>query len=127
MYWGDHVRAVRLERGLLQREAAEIIGIAKTNLVAWEKHEKEPRPSSLPGVISFLGYCPMAYPENEGQKIRLWRRLLGYGHRDFAKLVNLHPATVRRIELGRFKDAERYSQNISIIQETLRSLMLRNW
>lgn len=49
---GADVRALRLQRGLKQREFAELLGV-KTNVVAqWESRKNDRIPFSAPGVIA---------------------------------------------------------------------------
>ncbi|WP_425602311.1 helix-turn-helix domain-containing protein [Luteolibacter yonseiensis] len=39
---GDHIRAVRLRRGLEQSEVAEILGVSKETVWNWENHRNAP-------------------------------------------------------------------------------------
>ena len=60
---GDHVRAVRLQRGMLQREVAELIGVRRGTINKWERNRGEPRAADVPKIIRFLGYEPLSLPE----------------------------------------------------------------
>ena len=55
---GDHIRARRLGRGLLQRQAAEEIGVVVESIRNWELGWRAPAIRHLPGIIRFLGYSP---------------------------------------------------------------------
>jgi DNA-binding XRE family transcriptional regulator len=52
---GEHLRRVRLDRGLSQRQAAEAIGCHPTALLHWEKGHAEPELRFLPAILRFLG------------------------------------------------------------------------
>ena len=74
---GDHVRAHRLERGLLQRQAAEEIGAVVESIRNWELGWRPPAIRHLPGIIRFLGYSPLLQPSTLAEKIRMCRQLRG--------------------------------------------------
>jgi DNA-binding transcriptional regulator YiaG len=42
---GEHLRRVRLDRGLWQKQVAKEIGCSKASLTNWEKGHAEPRPA----------------------------------------------------------------------------------
>ena len=56
--YGDHVRARRLDLGMLQRQAADIIGVDETTIYNWESNRVEPAARLIPRIIRFLGYSP---------------------------------------------------------------------
>lgn len=51
----DHIRAVRMDRGLLQREVADIIGVAFSSIENWERKRNEVSLKYIPNVLAFLG------------------------------------------------------------------------
>jgi transcriptional regulator with XRE-family HTH domain len=55
---GDHIRASRLELGMLQREVAEILGMDTTTITNWERNRCNPSARMLPRILRFLGYSP---------------------------------------------------------------------
>ena len=55
---GEHLRRARLDRGLPQRQVAEVIGCHHTSLLNWERWRAEPKLRYLPGILCFLGYDP---------------------------------------------------------------------
>jgi DNA-binding XRE family transcriptional regulator len=57
--YGDHVRAKRLDSGLLQRQVADIIGVDETTIYNWENNRVEPAAQLVPRIIQFLGYSPL--------------------------------------------------------------------
>ncbi len=56
---GEHVRAVRLKRGLLQRELAIRLAVTESTVVHWERGATVPQPKDGPVIVSFLGYLPL--------------------------------------------------------------------
>ncbi|MFH1277565.1 MAG: helix-turn-helix transcriptional regulator [Candidatus Eisenbacteria bacterium] len=55
---GDHLRKRRMDLGLLQREVAERLGVAKDTYRFWECNRARPLPRQWEGIIRFLGYRP---------------------------------------------------------------------
>ena len=58
MTYGDHLRAKRLDLGLLQRQVADEIRVDEATIYNWEGHRTEPALRFVPRIIEFLGYCP---------------------------------------------------------------------
>jgi len=81
---GDHIRKRRLELMLLQREAAERIGVTECSVYNWENGVSSPDFRKLPAIIAFLGYNPVPEPTGEAER-RVWqRRSLGLSQREAA-------------------------------------------
>jgi transcriptional regulator with XRE-family HTH domain len=55
---GDHIRARRLELGMLQREVAEVLGVDTMTITNWERNRCNPSARMLPRILRFLGYSP---------------------------------------------------------------------
>src|SRR5262249_26183545 len=51
---GDEIRKVRLERGLLQRDVARVIGVSVQSVVGWETNRRQPAVVHIPGIVRFL-------------------------------------------------------------------------
>jgi DNA-binding XRE family transcriptional regulator len=66
---GDHLRARRLDLGLLQKEVAERLGASQASVLNWEKGRLSPDFTFLPAVIRFLGYDPRPEGETLGEKL----------------------------------------------------------
>ena len=43
---------------MLQRQAADIIGVDETTIYNWENNRVEPAVRLIPRIIRFLGYSP---------------------------------------------------------------------
>ena len=67
----DHILARRLDKGMLQREAAKEIGISTSTLENWERKQSSPRTRYIPLLTKFLGYSLIKYHPNGG-----WRQTL---------------------------------------------------
>ena len=49
------LRAARVNKGLNQQEAAEIIGVSRTTLQAWETYKSYPTVAQLPAIEAAYG------------------------------------------------------------------------
>ncbi len=97
---GDHIRAVRLERGLRQREVAEQIGVRRGTINKWECKRGEPRTRDVPRIIEFLGYDPFPDPQRFEELMRIWRMRNGLSARAAARLIGVGEATWAAWERG---------------------------
>jgi transcriptional regulator with XRE-family HTH domain len=52
---GDRIRVSRLDRGMSQREVAEVIGVKRGTINKWECNRGEPRACDMPAILKFLG------------------------------------------------------------------------
>jgi DNA-binding XRE family transcriptional regulator len=59
---GQHLKKRRRELGLLQREAAERMGVSTDTVVNWEKDNTKPVTAQFRPVVAFLGYDPTPKP-----------------------------------------------------------------
>ena len=55
---GDHIRARRLDLGLLQKDVAEIIGVTTDTITNWEKGRNQPMIWHYLKIKKFLGCSP---------------------------------------------------------------------
>lgn len=106
---GDHLRKVRLDRGLRQRDVAGIIGADPFTVLNWETGATNPKLRYLPAIIRFLGYNPIpvdpALPLQVKLKARRWE--LGLSLKELAKNLKLNEYTIRKLEAGRSKKPTR--------------------
>lgn len=103
---GDHIRTVRLNRGLLQKEAALLIGVDTMTLWGWENDEREPTIRLWKGIIRFLGYYPFAHKKLE-EKLLAYRRTHGLSQEELAARLGVDPQSVARWEAGEKPHFER--------------------
>jgi ribosome-binding protein aMBF1 (putative translation factor) len=97
---GDHVRAKRIELGLVQKDVGRSIGVAAGTVTNWEVGATDPEVSLIPAVIGFLGYNPLPAPRSFGESIRRARLALGWSVAMLAAKSRVDPATVARLEVG---------------------------
>lgn len=103
---GDHIRKVRLNRGLRQRDVAQIIGVDPFTILNWETGATKPKFRYMPVIIRFLGCNPCPVPPDSPVGVRLKaRRLeLGLSLKQLAKHLKLNEDTLRKLEAGRSKN-----------------------
>jgi len=97
---GDHIRKRRLDLHLLQRDAAEQIGVSAATIYNWERNLTSLQIHDIPAVIRFLGYDPLPSGETAGAKLVRARRVLGLTQRAMAKNLGVDPTTLARWERG---------------------------
>jgi DNA-binding XRE family transcriptional regulator len=84
---GGHLKKRRRGLGLLQREAAERMGIQRDTYVNWGKDKTRPVPSQFRPVVAFLGYGPTPAPETLSERLKAKRRSLGATFAQVAILI----------------------------------------
>ena len=98
--FSDHLRKRRLDLGLLQREAAEQIGVDTTTITNWELGHTTPALCWMPNVTQFLGYDPAPKPETIGQSLKRYRQRHGIPQHELANRLGVDPGTLGRWERG---------------------------
>lgn len=66
----ENLRTRRLELGLTQKAAAQQMGVKPGTYANWEQGRDEPRVSSFPTIINFLGYDPSPEAQTLSERIR---------------------------------------------------------
>ncbi len=100
---GDHLRKVRLDRGLLQEEAARELEVSLGTVVNWEQNHTAVATRFMPRVVAFLGFDPRPADEPFGLRIRARREVLGLSQVALAKRLGVNASTVVAWERGRRK------------------------
>ncbi|MEW8001043.1 MAG: helix-turn-helix transcriptional regulator [Candidatus Thiodiazotropha endolucinida] len=95
---GDHLRRIRLKRGLRQIDVAPRLGVNPWTLRNWELNRTKPSVQYCPAIMDFLGYCPYQRGDTLGRKIMLHRTHQGLSQRDLARIVGIDPGTISRWE-----------------------------
>lgn len=97
---GDHIRKARYERGLLQKEVADIIGVNVATVVNWEKNHTSPPIMLIPKIISFLGYNPLneTVDNTLSGMLKCYRQKHGLSFKNLAKLIPCDESTLSRLE-----------------------------
>lgn len=97
---GDHLRKVRMDRGLPQPQAAKMLGITSNSLTTWELNQYQPQVKHWPNIIAWLGYYPEADDGSIGYQLRKYRRYEGIRQKILAKRIGVDEKTLWRIEMG---------------------------
>jgi transcriptional regulator with XRE-family HTH domain len=93
---GEHLKKRRRELGLLQREAAERMGISRDTYVNWERGKTEPVSAQFRPVVAFLGYDPTPEPETLAERLEAKQRRLGASLAQVARYLGWDPGSLRR-------------------------------
>jgi transcriptional regulator with XRE-family HTH domain len=98
---GDHLRKRRLDLGLLQREVAAQISVAKDTISNWEGNATSPDLRMVPRIMRFLGYEPERRNVSPGDRLLACRRSRGLSQSEMARRLGIDPGTLSRWERGR--------------------------
>lgn len=112
---GDHIRKKRMDLGLLQREAAKIIGVKATTIWNWE-HGTEPEQKYNPRIINFLGYIPFDCPDDIMGRLAWYKRFNGLSLPELGRRMNRHPDQLRGWLSG---ERRPFARNIESIEQFL--------
>jgi transcriptional regulator with XRE-family HTH domain len=93
---GQHLKRRRRELDLLQREAAERMGIGKETYANWEKDKTTPVASQFRPVVTFLGYDPSSPPATLKERVVAKRRALGVTFDQVANHLGWDSGTLTR-------------------------------
>jgi transcriptional regulator with XRE-family HTH domain len=93
---GQHFKKRRRELGLLQREAAEMMGVSTDTVVNWEKGRTEPVAAQFRPVVAFLGYDPTPEPQTLAERLEAKQRRLGASLAQVARYLGCDPGSLRR-------------------------------
>jgi len=105
---GEHLKKRRRELGLLQREAAERMGILTETYANWEKGKTEPVASQFRPVVTFLGFDPSPAPTTLAGRLEAKRRVTGLTFEQVATHLGWDPGTLTRYFNGTWRmSAER--------------------
>jgi transcriptional regulator with XRE-family HTH domain len=100
---GEHLKKRRKELGLLQREAAEQMGIGTETYANWENDKTEPVASQFRPVVAFLGYDPTPEANTLAERLEAKRRGLGVTFDQIAGYLGWDPATLTRYLNGTWR------------------------
>ena len=120
----NHIRARRLDAGLFQRQAAEVIGVDETSVFNWENNTIQPASRLIPNIIRFLGYCPYTPGLPFTGRLKLVRQSLGYSQERMAEKLGIDEGTWRRWEAGMRQPAPKYVGRITAFLDTLQPVEL---
>lgn len=110
----DHLIRCRKQRGLLQREAAAIMGVCTESVSQWEAGGT-PADRLWPRVVGFLGYDPSPPPTSGGERLKLWRRRQGLSIGALSRAVRCDEATLAKWEKDRALPAPQHGEALDAI------------
>jgi len=91
-----------MDRGLLQHEVAEEMGVCAWTVINWETGETQPAVHRLHRVIRFLGYDPFPEPICFAEEVLALRRSEGLTQRELARRLRVDEGTVRFWEQAKY-------------------------
>jgi transcriptional regulator with XRE-family HTH domain len=100
---GEHLKKRRRELSLLQREAAERMGIGTDTYANWEKGKTEPVAAQFRPVLEFLGYDPTLAPKTLAEKVQRKRRAIGATFSQVAQHLGWDTGTLTRYLNGTWR------------------------
>jgi len=90
-----------MDRGLLQRDVARVVGVDKWTVLNWERGKTQPVVRYYPAIIAFLGYNPLpAAGETFPERLKAARRAQGMSWKRLAAYLGVWETTVRDWENG---------------------------
>ena len=109
---GDHIRKVRMDRNLFQKDVANTIGVTEDCITNWENNRSVPQISHMPAIIKFIGYEPGINHDQKGwgKTILSYRQSHGMTRKALAKEIGIDERTLRKLEKGEgcfFRKTER--------------------
>lgn len=100
---GQHLKKRRRELGLLQRDAAERMGIDLWTYRNWESDATAPVAARFRPIIQFLGYDPSPEPKTLADRLAAKQRALGATLSQVAQQLGWDPGSLRRYVDGRWR------------------------
>jgi transcriptional regulator with XRE-family HTH domain len=100
---GEHLKRRRRELGLLQREAADRMGVSTDTVVNWEKDKTKPVAAQFRPVVAFLGYDPTPASSTLAARLQAKRRTLGVTFSQVARYLGWNSGTLARYLSGRWR------------------------
>lgn len=97
---GDHLRKVRLDRGLSQPDVAKILKVSTDMVTCWELNRNQPTAKFAKAIIDFLDYIPFKVDDcSIGKQLYYARLITGKTQKQVAKIIGCDTSNMRRIEL----------------------------
>ncbi|MCC6411911.1 MAG: helix-turn-helix domain-containing protein [Saprospiraceae bacterium] len=109
---GDHLRKVRLDRGLSQPQVAGLLQVTTDSVAGWETNRNHPTPKYAKAIITFLGYFPFTEGLTLGKRLYHARLMAGKTQEEVAKMTGCDESNLRLIELERRKPRGRNTRKI---------------
>ena len=91
-----------MDLGLLQKDVASQLRVAKDTLRNWEQNRTEPDLRLVPRILRFLDLdrVPGVDSSSAGELLVAYRRALGISQSEMARHLGIDPTTLSRWERG---------------------------
>ncbi|MFN0214171.1 MAG: helix-turn-helix domain-containing protein [Saprospiraceae bacterium] len=121
---GDHLRKVRLDRGLSQLDVSVILKVSTDMVTCWELNRNQPTAKFAKAIIDFLGYVPFKVEDcSIGKQLFYARLISGKTQKQVAKIIGCDASNLRYIELDQRKPQNEIQKKIQeYIKTTLNYL-----
>jgi len=97
---GDHLRKVRLDKGMSQPQVSLILNTSTDMVTNWELNRNEPTPKFAKLIIEFIGYVPFSLENASlGKRIYYARLMSGMTQDQISKEIGCDESNLRNIEL----------------------------
>ena len=127
---GDHIRKIRMELKLLQKDLARICGVTEDCIRNWEKNRSAPQIRFFRRIISFLDYMPFEVDLTTlSGKLKAYRHINGISQKQFGKVLGVDGATVCSWELEENKPHKAIMEKIDLMLKCSRpsALGISRW
>ncbi|MBS1683244.1 MAG: helix-turn-helix domain-containing protein [Bacteroidetes bacterium] len=95
-----------MERRLLQKDVAEIVGVTEDCITLWENNKSDPTAKYVAKIIQFIGELPPILPDTFAGKVKAYRYVHGLTHAQMGRLVGVNGSTVSAWEAGYLPNPE---------------------
>jgi len=85
----EHVKRLRVQRGLTQYQTARLLKVSSWTIRKWENGHTTPPVAYLPALIRFLGYDPFPQAHTLPERLRAKRRAMGWSIRAAARGIGV--------------------------------------
>jgi len=101
---GEHIRKIRMDRQLVQKDVAKLFTVSEETLVHWEMGRYTPRIRHFKPIIAFLGYYPFTHETASlGGQILKYRQTNGLTCRQMGRKVGVNASAIEAWEKGKNK------------------------
>jgi transcriptional regulator with XRE-family HTH domain len=95
---GDHIRNQRLQKGLLQKEVADLFQVTEDTITNWEKNRCKPLELYHHKIFEFLEIDPKTEPNTLGNRIKTFRLSACLTQSKLAQKLKVNICTIRSWE-----------------------------
>lgn len=96
----NHIRTIRLRRGLERSQVADIFGVTECTVSNWENHRNSLRVPQCGRIIEYLRYNPIFSQQTFPEELISFRRLRGLRVKDATALAGVDPCSWTSWENG---------------------------